>query len=53
MKFKDIIVILLGIILCVFLGYFAFTVNHWWEWPFIAAIIACIGLQARDYIVHR
>lgn len=53
MKFKDIIVILLGLMLCIFLGYLAFTARHWWEWLFIVLIVVCIGLQAKDYIVHR
>lgn len=53
MKLKDIIIILLGLMLCIFLGYLAFTAQHWWEWLFIVAIVGCIGLQARDYIVHR
>ena len=35
MKLKDIIVILLGVMLCIFLGYLAFTARHWWEWIFI------------------
>lgn len=53
MKFKDIIVILLGLILCIFLGYLAFTAQHWWEWIFIILAVVAIGLQARDYILHR
>lgn len=53
MKLKDIILILLGILLCVFLGYVAFTAGSWWEWVIIAAIVVCIGLQARSYILHR
>lgn len=53
MKRKDIIVILLGILLCIALGYLAFTVVHWWEWLVIAAIVVCIGLQARSYIMNR
>lgn len=53
MKLKDIIVILLGILLCILLGYLAFTVTQWWEWIVIAAIVVCIGLQARNYIIQR
>ena len=53
MKFKDIIVILLGLMLCIFLGYLAFTARHWWEWIFIVLIIIGISLQARNYIMHR
>lgn len=53
LKLKDIIAILLGILLCIFLGYLAFTVVHWWEWIFIAAIVVCIGLQAKTYLIYR
>lgn len=53
MKLKDIVVILLGILLCIVLGYLAFTVAHWWEWIVIGAIVICIGLQARSYIMYR
>ncbi|MBQ2763719.1 MAG: hypothetical protein IJO94_04000 [Firmicutes bacterium] len=53
LKFKDIVVILLAILLCIFLGYLAVTITKWWEWIFIAAIIVCIGLQARTYLLER
>lgn len=53
LKFKDIVMILLAVLLCIFLGYLAVTVTHWWEWIFIAAIVACIGLQARLYLLER
>lgn len=53
LKFKDIIVILLAMLLCIFLGYLAFTVTKWWEWIFIAAIVICIGLQAKTYLLDR
>ena len=53
LTFKDIVVILLAILLCIFLGYLAVTITKWWEWIFIAAIIVCIGLQARTYLLER
>ena len=53
LKFKDIIVILLAVLLCIFLGYLAFTITKWWEWLFIAAIVVCFGLQAKTYLLYR
>ena len=53
LTFKDIVVILLAILLCIFLGYLAVTITKRWEWIFIAAIIVCIGLQARTYLLER
>lgn len=53
MKLKDIFMILIMILLCVFLGFLAFTADHWWEWAIIGVIVICIGLQARSYLLHR
>lgn len=52
-KLKDIVVILIALLLCAVLGYFAFTVQNWWEWLFIVAIVGLMGMQGREYILWR
>lgn len=53
MKLKDIFVILIAVLFCVFIGYLAFTIQHWWEWLFIVVMVALMGLQTREYILWR
>jgi uncharacterized protein YacL len=53
MKLKDIIAVIIALMLSAILGYLAFTIQDWWEWVFIVAIVALMGLQARDYILYR
>ncbi|MBQ4092364.1 MAG: hypothetical protein IJC82_03525 [Firmicutes bacterium] len=53
MKLKDIIMILFAILICIFLGYMAFTAANWWEWIIILLIIVFIGFQTKDYIIRR
>ena len=53
MKLKDLFVIFVGLLLCILLGYLAFTVQHGWEWPFLVAIIGLMGLQVKDYLLWR
>ena len=53
MKFKDIIMILIALLICIFLGYTAFTAANWWEWIIIGLIIVFIGFQTKEYIMRR
>lgn len=53
MRLKDIIVIFIGLLLCVTLGYLAFTIQHWWEWLFLVSMVCLMGLQAREYLLWR
>ncbi len=53
LRITDLIALILLALLCVFLGYLAFHVERWWEWLFIGAIILCLGLQTREYFIHR
>ena len=52
-KLKDILVIFIALLLCVSLGYLAFTAQKWWEWCFLVVIVGLMGLQARDYLLWR